>query len=71
MITVVSWSIAQQLQAVSELLAMEANVALMQEVGVGALELLATAGGNVAMSLAEFLGTLARGGGTAPLGRWW
>ena len=50
---------------------MEANVALMQEVGVGALELLATAGGNVAMSLAEFPGTLARGGGTAPLGRWW
>ena len=37
MITVVSWNIARRLQAVEELLAMDADVALLQEVGPGAL----------------------------------
>ena len=40
MITVVSWNIDGRLQAVEELLAMDADVALLQEVGLGALETL-------------------------------
>ncbi len=50
MITLVSWNIAMRLQAVDELLAMDADVALLQEVGPGALERLAVAGGDVAVS---------------------
>ena len=50
MITVVSWNIDGRLQAVEELLAMDADVALLQEVGLGALETLKAAGGNVAVS---------------------
>ena len=50
MITVVSWNIAMRPQAVDELLAMDADVALLQEVGPGALEVLKEAGGNVAVS---------------------
>ena len=37
-------------QAVEELLARDADVALLQEVGPGALEALKEAGGNVAVS---------------------
>ena len=40
MITVVSWNIGRRLQSVEELLAMEADVSLLQEVGPGALEAL-------------------------------
>ena len=50
MVTAVSWNIARRLQAVEELLVMDADVALLQEVGPGALERLVTAGGNVAVS---------------------
>ena len=50
MIRVVSWNIAMRLQLVEELLAMDADVALLQEVGPGALEALKEAGGNVAVS---------------------
>ena len=50
MITVVSWNIAMRPQAVEELLARDADVALLQEVGPGALEALKEAGGNVAVS---------------------
>ena len=49
MVTVVSWNIAMRLQAVEELLAMDADVALLQEVGPGALDRLRNAGGNVAV----------------------
>ena len=49
MIQVVSWNIAMRLQAVDELLAMDADVALLQEVGPGALEALRNAGGDVAV----------------------
>ena len=35
MITVVSWNIGRRLQSVEELLAMEADVSLLQEVGPG------------------------------------
>ena len=38
MITVVSWNIDRRLQSVEELLAMDADVANLQEVGLGALE---------------------------------
>ena len=61
MITVVSWNIARRLQAVEELLVMDADVALLQEVGPGALERLVTAGGNVAVIPPGSLGTLAPG----------
>ncbi len=50
MITVVSWNIGRRLQSVEELLAMDADVALLQEVGPGALAALAAladAGGSV------------------------
>ena len=50
MITVVSWNIAMRFQAVDELLDMDADVALLQEVGPGALEQLRNAGGHVAVS---------------------
>ena len=50
MITVVSWNIGRRLQSVEELLAMDADVALLQEVGPGALEALKEAGGNVGVS---------------------
>ena len=50
MITVVSWNIGRRLQSVEELLAMEADVSLLQEVGPGALEALKETGGNVAVS---------------------
>ena len=50
MITVVSWNIDRRLQSVEELLAMDADVANLQEVGLGALESLKEAGGNVAVS---------------------
>ena len=50
MIQVVSWNIAMRHQAVEELLAMDADVALLQEVGTGALEVLKEAGGNVVVS---------------------
>ena len=50
MITVVSWNIARRLQAVEELPVMDADVALLLEVGPGALGRLVTAGGNVAVS---------------------
>ena len=50
MIKVVSWNIAMRHQAVDELLAMDADVALLQEVGPGALDRLANAGGSVAVS---------------------
>jgi endonuclease/exonuclease/phosphatase family metal-dependent hydrolase len=50
MITVVSWNIAMRLQAVEELLTMGADVALLQEVGPGALDRLRNVGGNVAVS---------------------
>ena len=50
MIRVVSWNIAMRLQSVEELVAMEADVALLQEVGPGALEALKEAGGNVGVS---------------------
>ena len=50
MVTVVSWNIAMRLQAVEELLAMYADVALLQEVDSGALDRLRNAGGNVAVS---------------------
>ena len=49
MVTVVSWNIAMRLQAVEELLAMDADVALLQEVGPGALDRLRNAGGNAAV----------------------
>ena len=50
MITVVSWNIGRRLQSVEELVAMDADVALLQEVGPGALEALKEAGGNVGVS---------------------
>ena len=50
MITLVSWNIAMRLQGVEELLAMDADVALLQEVGPGVLDRLRNAGGNVAVS---------------------
>ena len=50
MLRVVSWNIARRLRAAEELLDMDADVALLQEVGVGALERLATAGGGVAVT---------------------
>ena len=50
MITVVSWNIAMRLQTVEELLAMDSDVALLQEVGPGALDRLRKVGGNVAVS---------------------
>ena len=50
MIRVVSWNIAMRLQAVDELLAMDADVAFLQEVGPGALDRLRNAGGNVAVN---------------------
>ena len=50
MTRVVSWNIAMRPQAVEELLAMDPDVALLQEVGPGALEALKEAGGNVAVS---------------------
>ena len=50
MIMVVNWNIAKRVQAVDELLDMDADVALLQEVGVGTLEVLASAGDNVAVS---------------------
>ena len=50
MVTAVSWNIAMRIAAAEELLAMDADVALLQEVGPGALERLVTAGGNVAVS---------------------
>lgn len=40
-------------QVVDELLAMNADVALLQDVGPVILEILAAAGGNVAMSLQD------------------
>ena len=49
MITVVNWNIAKRLQAVEELLAMDADVALLQEVSPGTLEFLKEAGGSVAV----------------------
>lgn len=50
MIKVISWNIARRLQATHELLGMDADVALLQEVGVGAREVLASAGGVVAVA---------------------
>ena len=50
MIKVVNWNIARRIQAVEELLDMDADVALLQEVGVSALETLVNAGDNVAVS---------------------
>ena len=50
MITVVSWNIVMRLQAVEELLAMDADVAPLQEVGPGAVADLADAGGSVEVS---------------------
>ncbi len=50
MIKVVCWNIAKRHQATQELLAMGADVALLQEVGPGARDLLGAAGGNVAIS---------------------
>ena len=50
MIKVVSWNITMRLQSVDELLAMDADVALLQEVGPGVLDRLRNAGGNVAVS---------------------
>lgn len=50
MIQVLSWNIAMRLQAVDELLAMKADVALLQEVGLGALDALRDAGARVAVS---------------------
>ena len=50
MITVVSWNIVMRLHAVEELLAMDADVAPLQEVGPGALADLADAGGSVEVS---------------------
>ena len=50
MITVVSWNIVMRLQSVEELLAMDADVAPLQEVGPGALADLADAGGSVEVS---------------------
>ena len=50
MTKVVSWNIAMRLQAVEELLATDADVALLQEVGPGALDRLRNAGGSVAVS---------------------
>ena len=47
----VSWNIAMRFQVVDELLSMNADVALLQDVGPVILEILAAAGGNVAMSL--------------------
>ncbi len=47
---VVSWNIAKRLQTVQELLAMGADVALLQEAGPGARDLLNAAGGAVAIS---------------------
>ena len=42
MVTAVSWNIAMRIAAAEELLAMDADVALLQEVGPGALERLVT-----------------------------
>ena len=53
MITVVSWNIVMRLQAVEELLAMDADVAPLQEVGPGARADLADAGGSVEVSLQD------------------
>ena len=53
MITVVSWNIDRRLQAVEDLLAMDADVALLQEVGLGALASLRRAGGSVQLSPQE------------------
>ena len=50
MITVVNWNIDRGTEAMEELLAMHADVALLQEVGLGALEVLSAPGGNVAVS---------------------
>ena len=50
MITVVNWNIDRRIEAVEELLAMNADVALLQEVGLGALDHLANAGGDVSVS---------------------
>ena len=50
MITVVSWNIDRRLQAVEQLLVMDADVALLQEVGVGALDQLRNAEGDVTVS---------------------
>lgn len=50
MIRIVSWNVAQRIQPVAELLEMDADVALLQEVGPGTLEQLASAGGNVELS---------------------
>ena len=49
MVTVVSWNIAMRLRAVDDLLAMDADVALLQEVGPGVLDRLRNAGCNVAV----------------------
>lgn len=50
MVTVVSWNIAMRSRAVDEFLAMDFDVALLQEVGPGVLDRLRNAGGNVAVS---------------------
>ena len=44
MITVLSWNIAMSSQAADELLTMDADVALLQEVGPGALDRLRKTG---------------------------
>ena len=44
MITMVNWNIDRRIEAAEELLAMNAGVALLQEVGPGALDRLAAAG---------------------------
>ena len=45
----VSWNIVRRHQAIDELLAMNTDVALLLEMGPGALDRLATAGGSVAV----------------------
>ena len=70
MVTVVSWSIAMNSQAVDVLLAMNADVVLLLlEVAPGALDRLASTGGNVSVSPQE---PWERGLGTATMaGPWW
>ncbi len=49
-IKVVCWNVAQRVQTVAELLDMDADIALLQEVGIGILEELAGTGRNVVLT---------------------
>ena len=53
MITVLSWNVDMSSQAADELLTMDVDVALLQEVGPGALDRLRKTGGSVAVSLQD------------------